>query len=97
MAKRSKINKTKKQASLALKFCEKRKKILKQIQKNQQSIELFHKLQKLPKNSSKTRQIERCFITGDARSVTRFCGLSRQSLRHFAKQGFLPGVTKSSW
>nr|YP_009540942.1 ribosomal protein S14 [Lepocinclis tripteris]AYQ93387.1 ribosomal protein S14 [Lepocinclis tripteris] len=57
----------------------------------------FLKLQKLPRNSCRTRLTNRCFITGRARGYNRFFGLSRHVFREMAHSGFLPGVTKSSW
>ena len=55
------------------------------------------KLNKLPRNSSKTRIRNRCVLTGRGRSVFKFCKLSRIALREIANQGLLPGITKSSW
>lgn len=55
------------------------------------------KLNKLPRNSSKTRSRNRCIITGRGRAVFSFCKLSRISLRNLASKGLLPGVKKSSW
>jgi small subunit ribosomal protein S14 len=54
-------------------------------------------LNKLPRNSSKTRIKNRCILTGRGRSVYSFCGLSRIKFRELAAQGLLMGVTKSSW
>ena len=55
------------------------------------------KLNKLPRNSSKTRIRNRCILTGRSRSIFRFCKLSRIILRDLSSQGLLPGVKKSSW
>ena len=55
------------------------------------------KLQKLPRNSSKTRIRNRCWKTGRPRGVFRNFGLSRHVLREMTHQCLLPGVTKSSW
>lgn len=54
-------------------------------------------LQKLPKNSSRSRLHNRCIVTGRPKGYYRFFGLSRHVLREMAHEGFLPGVTKSSW
>lgn len=54
-------------------------------------------LQKLPRDSSLTRLRNRCFVTGRPRGYYSFFGLSRHLLRELAHEGFLPGVTKSSW
>jgi small subunit ribosomal protein S14 len=55
------------------------------------------KLAELPRNSSKTRQRNRCAVTGRPRSYYRKFNLSRIALRDLASRGELPGVTKSSW
>ena len=60
-------------------------------------MELHSKIQKLPRNSSKTRIRNRCWKTGRPRGVFRDFGLSRHVFREMAHQCLLPGVTKSSW
>lgn len=55
------------------------------------------KLNKLPKNSAKERQRNRCALTGRARGNLRKFGLSRNMFRKLANMGQIPGVTKSSW
>lgn len=54
-------------------------------------------LAKLPRNSSKTRERNRCALTGRPRAHHRKFRLSRLALRQLALRGELPGVTKSSW
>lgn len=54
-------------------------------------------LQKLPRNSSKVRQRNRCKITGRPHGVYRKFGLCRNKLRESAMIGDLPGLTKASW
>ena len=44
-----------------------------------------------------TRNYERCKRCGRARSYYRKFGLCRICLRELAHQGFIPGMTKSSW
>lgn len=51
----------------------------------------------LPKNSSPSRQKNRCAETGRQRGYMRQFGLSRISFREHAVKGEIPGVTKSSW
>ena len=53
------------------------------------------KSRKKPKFS--TRRVNRCRICGRARGYYRKFGLCRIHLRDLALQGYLPGVTKSSW
>ena len=54
-------------------------------------------LQKLPRNSSKVRQCNRCVITGRPHGVYSKFGLCRNKLRESAMEGDLPGLTKASW
>ena len=55
------------------------------------------KLDKLPKNSSRTRVRNRCAMTGRPRAYHGRFDLCRVQLRDLANKGQLPGVTKSSW
>jgi small subunit ribosomal protein S14 len=43
------------------------------------------------------RARSRCFRCGRPRGYVRRFGLCRICLRELAHQGFIPGVTKSSW
>ena len=54
-------------------------------------------LQKLPRDSSKSRQRNRCALTGRPHGYFRKFGLSRNRLREIAMRGEAPGVTKASW
>lgn len=54
-------------------------------------------LAKLPRNSARVRQRNRCELTGRPRGYYRKLGLSRIALRELASQGQIPGMTKSSW
>ena len=45
----------------------------------------------------KTRAHSRCRRCGRPRAVYRKFGLCRICLRELAHQGFIPGMTKSSW
>jgi len=55
----------------------------------------FEKMKKTPKFS--TRKVNRCQITGRARSVYRKFGVSRIVLRELALKGMIPGMRKASW
>ena len=86
--------------SLTKKYAFKRHNLIKQYQNEEKfnvKLELHSKLQKLPRNSSKTRIRNRCWKTGRPRGVFRDFGLSRHVFREMAHQCLLPGVTKSSW
>lgn len=54
-------------------------------------------LQKLPKNSSPVRVKNRCAISGRSRGYLRTFGVSRIVFRELAREGYIPGVKKSSW
>ena len=54
-------------------------------------------LQKLPKNSCKTRMRNRCKLTGRPRGYMRDFGISRVTFREMVLFGLIPGVTKSSF
>lgn len=54
-------------------------------------------LAKLPRNSAKIRQRNRCEITGRPRGYYRKLGMSRIALRELGSQGKIPGLVKSSW
>ena len=100
MAKKSMIEREKKRIKLTKKYDLKRTKLLKKykIEENFNfKLELHSKLQKLPRNSSKTRLQNRCWKTGRPRGVFRDFGLSRHVFREMAHNCLLPGVTKSSW
>ena len=100
MAKKSMIEREKKRIKLMKKYSTKRNILLNQynIEKNfNQKLELHSKIQKLPRNSSKTRIRNRCWKTGRPRGVFRDFGVSRHVFREMAHKCLLPGVTKSSW
>ena len=94
------IEREKKRIRLEKKYALKRLNLLKKY-KNEESfkikLELHSKLQKLPRNSAKTRIRNRCWKTGRPRGVFRDFGLSRHVIREMAHQCLLPGITKSSW
>ncbi len=45
----------------------------------------------------KTRRYNRCSMTGRSGGYVGYFGVCRQVFREMAHNGFLPGVTKSSW
>ena len=50
----------------------------------------------LPKNSSRIRQRNRCFVTGRPHGYIRFFGMCRIIFREQAHLGNLPGIKKAS-
>ena len=101
MAKASAINKNNKRIKLTEKFQKKRKSLKKIIMDKNISFEERFKAQqtlsKLPRNSSKTRIMNRCQITGRPHAVYRKLKISRIALRQLGLQGKIPGMVKSSW
>ena len=100
MAKKSMIEREKKRFQLVTKYAKKRSFLKTQMKKAlslKEKVQLQFELQKLPRNSSKTRLHNRCMETGRPRGYDRDFGLSRHNLREMAHKGFLPGVTKASW
>jgi small subunit ribosomal protein S14 len=54
-------------------------------------------LQKLPKNASPVRLVNRCEMSGRRHAYMRKFRCSRMTFREAALNGLIPGVTKSSW
>jgi small subunit ribosomal protein S14 len=54
-------------------------------------------LQQQPRDAGKSRQRNRCSITGRSRGVYSKFGLSRVKLREAANRGEIPGLSKASW
>ena len=100
MAKKSMIEREKKRIRLEKKYATKRMTLLMNYQNEPnfaKKLELHSKIQKLPRNSAKTRIRNRCWKTGRPRGVFRDFGISRHVFREMAHQCLLPGVIKSSW
>jgi small subunit ribosomal protein S14 len=57
----------------------------------------FLKLQKMPRDGSPSRVVNRCLITGRPRGNLKKFGLCRIKFRELALTGKIPGVTKASW
>lgn len=55
------------------------------------------KLQTLPRDSSPSRQRNRCRQTGRPHAFLRKFGLSRIKVRETAMRGEIPGLRKASW
>lgn len=90
-----------KRAKLADKFYAKRQE-LKAIIANVNSSDeerwdAVLKLQTLPRDSSPSRQRNRCRQTGRPHGVLRKFGLSRIKVREAAMRGEIPGLKKASW
>lgn len=100
MAKKSMIEREKKRSHLVAKYADKRaelKEEFRQAATLQEKLDIHRQIQQLPRNSARTRQHNRCWVTGRPRGYYRDFGLSRNVLREWAHEGLLPGVVKSSW
>ncbi len=101
MAKTSMVNREVKRKKLAKKFAAKRDALKKIISSQEGDFEekmaAATKLQKLPRDSSPSRQTLRCVLTGRPRGVYRKFGLGRNKLREATMRGDVPGLRKASW
>ena len=101
MAKLSLINRELKRELLVKKYKGKRDALKAIIDDSKRSdeerMEARLKLQQLPRNSSPSRQRNRCALTGRPRGTYRKFGLARNKLREAIMSGQVPGVVKGSW
>jgi small subunit ribosomal protein S14 len=101
MAKTSMVNRETKRAKLAKKFAARREALKKVVSSQsasyEEKIEAATKLQKLPRDSSESRQRNRCELSGRSRGVYRKFGLGRNMLRKATMNGDVPGLRKASW
>jgi small subunit ribosomal protein S14 len=63
----------------------------------EEKMEAQAKLQKLPRDSSPSRQRNRCALSGRPRGFYRKFGLGRNKLREATMRGDVPGLRKASW
>ncbi|GGZ72562.1 30S ribosomal protein S14 [Lysobacter xinjiangensis] len=101
MAKTSMINREVKREKLAKRYGAKREELKKIISSTTASydekMDAVVKLQKLPRDSSPSRQRNRCELSGRPRGVYRKFGLGRNMLRKATMNGDVPGLRKASW
>ena len=101
MAKKSMIAREVKRIKTVEKYAEKRF-VLKKMMSDQsltseERYEARIQFQKLPRNASPTRVVNRCEVTGRRHGFLRRFKMSRITFRELASKGQIPGVTKSSW
>jgi small subunit ribosomal protein S14 len=89
MAKAAWIARNRKRKRLVEKYAEKRKQLKEEGE--------WKELQKLPRDSSRTRLNNRCSLTGRSRGYIRKYGISRIKFRELALNGKIPGIRKASW
>ena len=101
MAKTSMVNREVKRTKLAKKYAAKREELKNIISSESASYEdkiaAATRLQKLPRDSSPSRQTTRCVLTGRPRGVYNKFGLGRNKLREATMRGDIPGLRKASW
>ena len=101
MAKKSMIAREDKRAKLVSKYEAKRNALKEIIRDPNASFDDKEaaqvQLQKLPRDSSRSRLRNRCNLTGRPHGYYRKFGLSRNKLREATMRGDVPGVTKASW
>ncbi|NNL18947.1 MAG: 30S ribosomal protein S14 [Boseongicola sp.] len=101
MAKKSMLMRERKREKLAAKYKAKREKlkaIIKSVDSDDEAIEAaVIALSKLPRDSSPSRQRNRCSISGRPHGYYRKFGLSRNMLRKSTMNGEIPGLRKASW
>ena len=101
MAKLCMINRELKRERMVKKYAGKRAALQVVIQDQSKSEEERYQarlqLQQLPRDSSPSRQRNRCAITGRPRGTYRKFGLARSKLREIALRGEVPGLVKASW
>ena len=100
MAKKSMIARDIKRKKLINKYANQRKKLktsIKSAQSFSDQLNIQKILQHLPKNSTKIRLRNRCWVTGRSRGYFRVFGLSRHIVREMAHNCLIPGLKKASW
>lgn len=101
MAKKSMINREVKRERLAAKYADRRAELKAIISSPdapyEERMDAVVRLQKLPRDSSPSRQRSRCALTGRPRGVYSRFGLGRNKLREAAMRGDIPGLRKASW
>ncbi|EPE37226.1 30S ribosomal protein S14 [Candidatus Photodesmus katoptron] len=101
MAKQSIKAREAKRARLVARFAAKRscfKSIIRDLNvSDEERWKAVLKLQLLPRDSSPTRQRNRCNRTGRSNGYLRKFGLSRLKVREACMKGEIPGLHKASW
>ena len=101
MAKKSMLAREKKRERLSDKYAVRRdelkKRIIDESLDGEERWLAMMELQRLPRDSSRSRGRNRCSISGRPRGYFRKFGLSRNMLREVCMRGEAPGVVKASW
>lgn len=101
MASQRMIRREKKRIRLQNRLHERRKELCEQVKNPDLDytarLEIYAKIEKMPRDSSRIRLSRRCKITGRGRGVLRKFGLGRNELRRRTMSGEVPGLVKASW
>ncbi|WAJ70750.1 30S ribosomal protein S14 [Catenovulum adriaticum] len=101
MAKQSMKARETKRAKLVAKYSDKRialKKVISDVNVSEEERwAAVLQLQSLPRDSSRSRQRNRCNVTGRPHGYLRKFGLSRIKVREACMRGEIPGLRKASW
>ena len=101
MARKSAIARENRRRQLVEKHAEKRAELIRAViaspTGSQEQWDAMLALQKLPRDSSRSRLRNRCILTGRPHGYFRKFGLCRNKLREIVMRGEAPGVVKSSW
>ena len=101
MAKKSMVLRDEKRKALVAKYAKRRAELKAMVCDmklgDEERYQAQFELQKLPRDSSRSRIRNRCAVTGRARGYYRKFGLSRSKLREVMMRGEAPGVVKASW
>ena len=101
MAKVSMVARENKRTKLVKKYAAKRDALREVVKSSSASfeerMEAVAKLQALPRDSSPSRQRNRCRLSGRPHGFYRKFGLARNKLREAAMRGDVPGLSKASW
>ena len=101
MARKSVKNRNLKRVKVANRFREKRTALKKTISNVElpfeERLDAVNKLQQLPRDSSRSRQRNRCTLCGRQRAYNRLTGLCRMHMRAVIIRGMVPGMHKASW
>src|SRR6267154_541824 len=101
MAKTNMLMREKRRLQIAKKFASRRAELKELIRDPKTGAEeraaAQVELQQQPRDAGKSRQRNRCSITGRSRGVYSKFGLSRVKLREAANRGEIPGLSKASW
>ena len=100
MAKKSIIARERKKIAAVKRASSRRLRIndqIKQAQTPEDMMAARTKLNKLKRNTSRSRVQRRCQQCGRSRGVYRLFGLCRICLRNAAMRGEIPGLAKASW